>query len=65
MLSGPLIGIDLRILIWMVGWFASAYLTMMVLLLPSLGDELYLAGTTVAATSAIIVATMYMPWNQK
>lgn len=35
MLAGPKIGIDLRIMIWMVGWVVTAYLCLLVFTLPS------------------------------
>ena len=64
MLAGPLIGIDLRIVSWMVGWLVIAYLAVLVMMLPGLSEYLAATASTVAATGALIVGASFMPWNR-
>ena len=61
---GPYIGIDLRIIAWMVGWMVAAYTALLVLVMPGLSADMTAVAATVAATGAIIFGAMYMPWNR-
>jgi len=65
LLAGPMIGIDLRIMIWMIGWVVTAYLCVEVFMLPSSSEGITTAGYWTAATIAVIVGAMFMPWNRK
>ena len=64
MLAGPMIGIDLRIMIWMVGWCVTAYMCVLVFMLPSSSDGLMTLASWMATTSVVIVAAMFAPWNR-
>ena len=63
MLAGPMIGIDLRIMIWMVGWCVTAYMCVLVFMLPSSSDGLMTLASWMATTGVVIVAAMFAPWN--
>ena len=65
MLSGPLIGIDFRIISWMIGWFATFYLALRVFMLSSMADELMALVATMLATGALIAVVMFAPCNRK
>ena len=65
MLAGPMIGIDLRIMIWMVGWNIMAYLCVLVFMMPSSSEGLTTAAAWMVGSMAVIVGAMFMPWNRK